>query len=479
MAVSRFMSRPWALCKPVSYTLVARWIALPLLLATTAMTASAQTISLEQRLLEQLEQGSRVEAYAWLRSIANEQAENPAYYDWLSRFAMEQGDYANAIPALEKLIAMDRRHMGARLDLVIALQLEGRSHEAREQLIELNERLAGFNHLPDQARQQLAELNKLLLESNGNGIQRGFSGLLSAGLGYDSNANRGADEKTITVQLPGGLPFDLELAPESLKTSDEFTELALHTEYGDRGTGCRFESCRLWVAGASTRHYASLDEYDQRQLYLGTRKSYGGKRQREYTLMVQNVVSSKLDFDRVDEQNILGLEYRQRIPGFSLLGGAIKGELIDEVNNDSSTSLMSTLSLNGVIGLNINPVFNHTNRKLLWEAGMSWHERPDYFAGNTQRLWLSANYPVMVLENWQGNLGASYRWREDTETFSEIFFGTTSRQDNEWQVSATLQRALGKQWLVSSRAYFEQVDSNIPLFDVNRFQVSLALAWQF
>ncbi|MEA3299537.1 MAG: tetratricopeptide repeat protein [Pseudomonadota bacterium] len=453
-------------------------LALAALLAGGPALADGDSDRLEHALLARLEQDGQAGAYAWLRSIEQDHPDNPVFYDWLSRFAMEQGDYRDAIPALERLIALLPNHMGARLDLVIALQLEGRGHEARDRLIELNGLLDGNDDLPPQARRQLAELNKLLVESSQLTVKRAFSSLLSAGIGYDSNANRGAERDAITVRLPGGIPFELPLTKDSLKTADEFAELSAYVEYGERGNGCRFESCRLWLAGATTRQYASLDEYDQRHLYLGTRKSYGGRHQREYTLMVQNVRTSELDFDRIDEQNILGLEYRQRLPGLPHLAGSVKGEVIDETYGNESTSVMSTLGINGVVGFGGNPTFNHVNRKLLWEITASWHDRPDYNAGDTQRLRLSTTYPFALFENWQGSLAASYRWREDGDAFSPSFFGSTRREDNEWLLGVQLQRPLGKQWLLSSRANYEQVDSSIQLFDVNRFQVTLSLVYQ-
>ena len=194
--------------------------------------------------------------------------------------------------------------------------------------------------------------------------------------------------------------------------------------------------------------------------------------------MVQNVRTSELDFDRIDAQNILGLEYRQRLPGFPHLGGSVKGEVIDETYGNKSTSFMSTLGVNGVVGFGGNPTFNHVNRKLLWEITASWHDRPDYNAGDTQRLRLSTTYPFALFEDWQGSLAASYRWREDREAFSPSFFGSTRRVDNEWLLGVQIQHPLGKQWLVSSRANYEQVDSSIQLFDVNRFQFTLSIAYQ-
>lgn len=454
-------------------------VQLPLLILVAMLSAPGHCSDFETLLLEQLEAGGNAQGYQWLQTQEGNYPGDPRYYDWLSRLAMEQGDYRNAIGYLETLIELQPEHMGARLDLVIALQLEGRSHEATERLRELNALVSAFNTLPEQAQRQIIELNRLLIDNRVEVADNPFRVLLSMGAGFDSNANRGADSKTIPVTLPGGVPFDLELTDESLKTEDEFAELGVHLEYGERGKNCRSQSCRLWVAGASTRQYATLGEYDQRHIYIGTRKALKGRYDQEYTLMLQNIVTSELEFARIDEQYIFGIDYRQRVPGLETLTGALKLEVIDEIESEESATLMSTVTVNGNVDLGRDRNFSKTNKHIFWEAAASWHERPDYFAGSTQRWWLSARYPFSVSENWQSSVAAMYRRRQDSDSFSPLFFGTSERSDNEWALTMSVQRLLGRQWLVSSSARYEIVDSNIPLFDVTRFQLAMNVAYQF
>ncbi len=449
------------------------------LLATLAVAGQP----FEDALVEKLDAEGKQGTYQWLKASGELYRDDPRYYDWLSRFAMDQGDYRTAIPALERLIELMPNHMGARLDLVIALQLEGRSHEARNRLVELNTLLArGSEPLPPQASQQLEELNRLLIAPTEEPATPGLSTLLTLGVGHDSNANRGADSDTITVRIPGFPPFDLPLGRDSIKRGDAFAEAGAHLDYGVRGNGCRYEPCRLWLAGAMTRQYESLDAYNQRHLYLGTRKTYGGQQQREYTLLAHNIRSSEVRFEgldkQIDEQYIVSLEYRQLLPIGRKLSGSLKGDIIEDVHNDESTGYMATVGLNGALSLWGSPSFSQHNRQLLWDASASWHNRPGYYAGDNQRLRLSANFPFAVAGQWQGNLGATYRWRKDEEPFSTIFFGNTVREDNEWVLSASLQRALGLRLHLTSRAHYEVVDSSIPLFDVNRLQVTLGLAYQ-
>lgn len=448
-----------------------------LIVATTSAAPAATADDFIPELLDRLEQQGRSDAFQWLRSQHAQYPSNPLYHDWVSRFAMESGDYRRAIPSLERLIALQPNHLGARLDLILALQLEGRSYEARQQLQQLYPLLPEAEALPEQARLQIAELDKLLQPQRVSKANR-FTAVISAGIGHDSNANRGADSDTLKTYL-NGIPVELQLDPRSVKTADEFNETSLHLEYGKRGNDCRFEACRQWQAGAYQRHYRSLGEYDQRHIYLATRKSYAGRYQREYGVTLLNVVSSKIEYidhDKSDEQNIIGFDYRQRLLGRGHLTGAIKTEWIDERQRDERNSFLTTLTLNGQARLNISPSFKKSGQRLRWEAAGSRHRRPDYFAGDTTRYWLSATYPFMVGQ-WHSTIGLTARWRQDDETFNQLFFGSTVRRDHEWQISAQLQRVLGK-WIISSRANYEQISSNIDLFDTSRFQASLTLAYQ-
>lgn len=437
---------------------------------------------LTPELLERLERDGAAPSYQWLKSQDARYRSDPVYYDWISRFAMSSGDYRSAIPALEQLIVLEPHHLGGRLDLVLALQLEGRSAEARRQLQQLHELLPDDESLPEQARLQIEALDALLQPQRGP-APKAFNAVLATNIGHDSNANRGSDRDRLTVHFDG-IPLELRLNPDSLKTADEFVEASLHLEYGNRGNECRFEPCRQWQAGAYTRQYQTLNEYNQRHFYLATRKSYAGRYQREYGVIVQHVVSSRLEYTngKADEQNIAGIDYRQRLRGRGYLTGAVKVEWIDEQRRNESNSLLTTLSMNSRLPLNLsflnlNPSFKQAGSHILWEVSASWHNRPGYFAGDTQRYSASASYPFRV-GKWHSSVGMIFRWREDEELFNPLFFGDTRRRDREWILSGQIQRALGD-WLINARLNYEKTSSNIDLFDTTRLQAILGLAYQF
>lgn len=431
-------------------------------------------------LLERLERDGVDSAAEWLRSQKDRYHNDAIYYDWLSRFAMNAGDYRRAVPTLERLIELEPHHLGGRLDLVLALQLEGRSAEARRELQRLHELLPEAGALPEQARLQIEALDALLQPQRGPQPMQ-LSAFLAVNAGHDSNANRGSDHDRLTVHFDG-VPIELRLNPDSLKTADEFVDASVHVEYGNRnprGNHCRFEPCRQWQAGAYTRQHRSLREYDQRHLYIATRKSYGGRYQREYGVTAQNVVSSRLEYTdgKTDEQNIVGVDYRQRLRGRGHLTGAVKVEWIDERRRNESNSLLTTVSVNSRVPLNLNPSFQKIGNHLQWELAASWHRRPGYFAGDTMRYSASASYPFKV-GSWHSSVGLTFRWRTDEELFNPLFFGNTTRRDQEWVFNGQIQRFVGK-WLVNGRLNYEKTSSNIDLFDTTRLQLILGLAYQF
>lgn len=452
-----------------------RQLALLILFGWCAAAQCADDFTPE--LLERLERDGADSASEWLRGQQHRYRGDAVYYDWLSRFAMNAGDYRRAIPALERLIALEPRHLGGQLDLVLALQLEGRSAEARRELKHLHDLLPEAGELPEQARLQIDALDALLQPQRAP-QPRQFSALVAVNAGHDSNANRGSDHDSLTIEFDG-VPIELRLNPDSLKTADEFVEGTIHLEYGNRGNNCRFEACRQWQVGAYTRQYQTLSDYDQRHFYLATRKSYAGRYQREYGIIAQNVVSSRLEYTdgKTDEQNILGVDYRQRLLGRSHLTGAVKVEWIDEQRRNESDSLLTTLSMNSRIPLNLNPSFQQAGSHVLWELAASWHNRPGYFAGDTMRYTASASYPFRVGQ-WHSSVGMTFRWRTDEELFNPLFFGNTTRRDKEVVVSGQIQRQFGD-WLINGRINYEKVASNIDLFDTTRLQAILGLAYQF
>lgn len=440
-----------------------------------ALVIPARADDLARQFLEQLEQHSPQQSYDWLRAQESRYRHDPLYYDLLSRLAMDQGDYRGAIPHLQRLIQLEPRHFGGRLDLILALQLEGRSAEARQKLQELHALLPEAGEVPDTVTRQIAELDKLL-QPHQTHVPRRFTTTLVASVGHDSNANRGSERDHLDIEI-GGVPVRLPLSRDSLKTSDEFSEASVHFEYGQRSNNCRFETCRQWQAGAYTRRYFDLDRYNQRHLYLATRKSYAGRYQREHGLTLQNVISSRLDYGdgKVDEQNILGFDYKQRLTPTRHINGGLKLEWIDEKRRDERNSLLSTFTLSGQTRPLQRQGFRSPSR-LGWELGSSWHRRPDYFAGDTLRYWAKLNYPFMIGQ-WQTQLSGTVRQRHDDEAFNTLFFGSTTRTDTEWLLSAQLQRHFGS-WMASTRLNYEHTESNIDLFDTRRVQITWSLAYQ-
>lgn len=433
----------------------------------------------EQLLLERLEADGAAATYQWLRNTTPTEATAGAYLDWLARFAMARGDYSFAANTLEQLIERDPLHLGARLDLVLALHLEGRSHEARTRLAELNALLI-MSHapLPPEAERQIVDLNRLLEVGVAEEPEPRWFGIVTAAAGYDSNANRAPSEKIERpVLIPGfgSLVFDNALARD-----DFHTDLGGHIEYGLRPEDCRIRRCLNWMAGVFERRYQEVTDYNQRQMYAGVRHILGGRYQREYSLMARHVQSSQLEFNRVDRQNVLSAEYRQRLPWRPSMVGGVKLELIDDRSVDEDAGWLAAFTLGGLARpwhIGSTPDFARNSQRFRWETGGSWHHRPGYSAGDARRIWGTVIYPLPTKRQWQASASATYQYRFDEYAYFPWVFGSTVRRDHELTVGAQAGRQFGSFQLVA-RLQYEKVFSSVELFDIDRFLLSLNVAYE-
>ena len=445
--------------------------------AQTAQPQPDSTPDLETALLLNIQATDKADAYDWLKTQKSRYPNDPLYYDLHSRLAMELGDYAGAVTALKRLVALQPGHMGGRLDLVLALQLEGRSYEAREALIDLNRRLKHVPNPPAAVRKQLAELNDLLLEPM-TAEDYGFRGHLELSGGYDSNANRGADSSIMTFNFPGGIPVNIELAPDSLKTADDFGQVDVSLEYGQRGSKCRLYGCHNWLAGAIFRQYNQLDKYDQRYYYLGYKYQLAGDSGREVSAMVRQIDVTDLDLNGSGEQNSAVVEYRQLLPGMRNVVGLGRFEVIDEADNRPNAQLTS-LGLQGAFSWPWSQSFRRSNQQLIWSALASYHRREDYGPGDAERYRLTLGYPFSLGRKIQGVLQASYQYRTDSNEYNPLLFAGKHRVDKEILLGARLQYQLARNWHLLANLSYESVHSSIALLDVTRTQAQLGIRYGF
>lgn len=447
-------------------------------LLAAAATATSLDFN-EQLLLERVEEDGPTATYRWLKRSQRQYSNQSTYYDWLSRFAMARGDYHRASAALETLIELEPLHLGARLDLVLALHMQGRGHEARQRLAEFNMLIMLSNvPLPIEAARQVQQLNQLLEIGEGAEPKRQWTGLVTAAVGYDSNANRAPAskiEQTVVIPGFGSVVFDNELAQE-----DFYTDLGAHIEQGYRQEDCRIRSCLNVMAGVFERRYEEVTSYNQRQVYAGVQHVLGGRYQREYSLMLRHVRSSQLEFNQIDRQNILSMEYRQRLPWHPSLTGGAKLEIIDDRSVDEEAGWLASVTLGG-LARPWQPwspsTFARNGQRLRWETGGSWHNRPGYTSGDSRRLWGTIIYPLAIKGEWQASASATYQYRFDEHPYFPWVFGDTKRRDHELTIGAQTGRQFGSLQLVA-RVQYEKVFSTIELFDIDRLQVSLNVVYE-
>ena len=184
---------------------------IPATRASLLPSLDASTLLTEAKSL--LDGGKASEAYALLSEHEVEFAGTPQFDYLFGIAALDSHRAKEAAFALERVVAEQPDFLGARMDLARA-QLElGQRSQAREQF-----RFLLTQEPPEETRVVIQRY----LESIGNSRMRmsaSWSALAQAGAGYDSNANGSTSEQSF-------LGFTLD--PHNIATSSSFGELALN-----------------------------------------------------------------------------------------------------------------------------------------------------------------------------------------------------------------------------------------------------------
>jgi len=179
--------------------------------ASLVPTPDAPTVLSEARRM--LDDGGAREAYALLVEREAELAGTPDFDYLFGIAALDTHRPKEAVFALERVVAEQPEFLGARMDLARA-QLElGQRSRAREQFRYL---------LTQQPPQETRVVIQRYLDSIGERdvhLSARWSALAQAGAGYDSNANGSTSEQSF-------LGFTLD--PHNVATSSSFGELALN-----------------------------------------------------------------------------------------------------------------------------------------------------------------------------------------------------------------------------------------------------------
>lgn len=191
-----------------------------LAVALGASTAAFAAVDATVRDADQLVRSNRsAEAYRLLAPLATTRAGDPDFDYVLGLAAVDSGRPAEAIIALQRVLALQPTNAQARAELARAYALAGDADTARREF----DTVVGDPSLPDPVRQRfngiLSQLDRTI---SGGGTD--LTGFVEASAGYDSNVNSATAQSSLVIPLFAGLGA-ASLSGSAVETSDSFGRL--------------------------------------------------------------------------------------------------------------------------------------------------------------------------------------------------------------------------------------------------------------
>ncbi|MGH8663245.1 MAG: surface lipoprotein assembly modifier [Burkholderiales bacterium] len=195
-----------------------KWIiAFAVLISAGAALAQLDSVLAQARQL--MQRSDPAAAYNLLKPLEADRAGNPDFDYLLGIAALDSGRYTEAVFALERVLAVNPKHVQARAEIARALVQLGEVEAARREFETVHQQ-----SIPPEAA---ATIQKYLdaIEQIQADTRTAVAGYVELGLGYDTNVNSGTTTSQFAVPALPGLGV-ATLNPAALKQEDGFGYLA-------------------------------------------------------------------------------------------------------------------------------------------------------------------------------------------------------------------------------------------------------------
>jgi outer membrane protein len=421
-------------------------------LAQAGSSANVDELARAQSLLAN---GNAGEAYELLSAREADWAGNPLFDYLLGMAALDSGRPGEAIFNLQRVVANEPTFAGARMELARAHFEAGELNSARTQFQYL------LTQSPPEATRGVIERYLAAIDGRG-AVGGGLRPFFELGAGYDSNANGSTREQSF-------LGFTLD--PNNVEAESSFFEAAVglnHVAPVDQSTAL--------ISGVRLSHRLNPDAdfVDQTIGSLGTTLSRVTGRTR--VSAGASAYYSLLDGDDHEWGASLDLGFGGRIAddwdlGFTFRGGPVRyrNELLEVLDTDRYLGALTLSRLN---------IGGRAARVGLTILGGIDEERADDSAyGNTR-------YGARLTGGWsigpRTSMYAEGGFLTTAYDDSPGFFGQ-DREDEELfaLITAELQGWPGGGWVLNPRLRYVQHDSNITLYEYDRWEASVYLRRSF
>ncbi len=425
------------------------------LLITLIFVWPSWSLASVEQLSALVAQGKTTQAYVLAQTLLSEWEGDPAFDFPYAVAAIDSGELAQGMFALERLLIVNPRQHAARLELARAFYLQGNHVKARQHFEQVLEQAP-----PPQVE---AHIRAFLLRISEHESVSRFTIIsrLSLHGGYDDNINASPDRLTGPIRL----------SPDALGRGDAFTEYRLTSDLLYRNS-----DTHQWAASAALEHRQYQDEGEQNnldaQLKLYSRWLQGAGRFQ---------LGAGVQHYRLDDQG-----YRDSYQLLADWSHALSAqtrfstELSYHWQRYQQTTWKDSRLLTA--GLGLVHQWQGGWSPALFSGVFAGRERPDIddirAAGNVDRRlaggYVGVRLVPMPSVSWTSSLVSQRsRYRGDDWLYDQ------RRDDKYYAASTRLEWAFNRRWVLSVGASYHRNDSSIELYDYNRKQIDLGVQYRF
>ena len=409
-----------------------------------------------------LNAGQADQAYELLAAQEGALAGELEYDYLLGVAALDAGRADMATLAFERVLAVDPRHAGARLDLGRAWFEMGDLERAETELREVQ----GMN--PPAQAAKAVERYLAAIERRRTAQRTQWSGYLEAGLGYDSNVNNSTDQSTIFAPLFG---VNLQLSATNVESDDGFVTVA----GGGQVTHTLSDGVSLF-AGADAMQRVNFDESD---FDSGSISGRAGLRFGDGTADVVSIGLNAGRYYQDDQVNRdaagLSADWRHTFDESNLL--ALSAQYTEMRYDDPA--LVTNDFDQGVIGASWLHLLGGSDGKTVLFANL--------YGGDENAVNDRADGDKEMVG---GRVGLQHTLREDLTLFGSLgvqngdydrrnLIFLTTREDEMTDLRVGFNWAFESDWSLRGQLAHIQNDSNISIYEYDRTELSLFVRRDF
>lgn len=426
--------------------------------AGIALQASAQSNQIQQ-LAELNQSGQPQQAYAMALGMLAEWEGEPAFDLQYGLAAVDSGMFSEGIFALERVLMAQPGNDYVRLEVgraYFAVEEDDRARQEFERVL--------ANNPPREVRENILPYLDTIQARAGE-RRTTWAGYTEVSAGHDTNINASPDDDSFFIPLLGGTA-----TLSNSSASDEFMRIAAN------GSVTRPLDQSSQVFSAASLEQRENGSGDIGTTSLGIQVGYNKNLATgNYRLTLQG---SHFRVDGNEYRNLLGLSgtYRYTISPRTSLNYALQYSQLSypELPNKDADLVLGSASLQTQLVLPYRPVlsFGVSYGKELADVDTQASQ------ANTEREIVGANLGLRLSFSSALQLNTSIRAQESDYAGEEALFQRV-REDINVTTSATLTWRASDNWLVNLSGSIGKNDSNIPITDYERNQISVGFRYMF